>query len=208
MNLHSPSGPERARGLWSLAWTLAVVSLGLTIVGAFWLRLWILGLVIGAVALVVGLVAARREGDRSLFTAPAVAAGALAVLVAVAVAGVSIFGAIVRGDAGPPHEELHVELMVRADGDFTVTHTEPPVEGASKATIVEIDATDEFEESFVTRLSDIQFFAAIAQNNIGPQSISCEIRINGTTVVDRTEAGRFIDCSSDLQNLYLEQVSE
>lgn len=207
MNIQSRDGRERAQGLRTIAWTLAIVSLGLTVVGVFWLRLWILGVVVGAAALVIGIVAVRRDGGRP-FTAPVVICGALAVAVAVAVALASIIGALVRAEAGPPNDEIRVELVVRADGDFTVTHTEPPADGSTRASVVEVDAVDEFEASFVARLSDIQFFAAIAQNNIGPQTISCEIRINGETVVDRSENSRFIDCSSDLQELHREQSSK
>src|SRR5690606_12183870 len=85
MTTHSKDGRERARGLHSIAWLIAIASIGLTVVGVFWLRLWILGLVVGVIALIVGLVVLRRERGRP-FTAPLVVCGALAVALAVAVA--------------------------------------------------------------------------------------------------------------------------
>ncbi|MGO1802357.1 MAG: hypothetical protein ACTHZW_07035 [Microbacteriaceae bacterium] len=191
-----------------IGWSLAIASLTFSAVGVFWLRLWILGLVVGVAALVVSVVAVRRRGNRPSFADPLVVVSALALAVPIVIAVITIIGSLTRLDTGPPRDELQVEIRVQAEGDFTVTYTEPPASGASQATVAEVAATDEFEESYTTRLSEIQFFAAIAPNNIGPQSISCEILINGTTVVDQTEEGRFIDCSSDLQELYRELTSK
>jgi len=192
----------RHSNLRRIAWSLAVVSLMLSIIGVLWLRLWIPGLVIGGAALMVSFLAVRQQGERPSLAQPVVVVGALALAVPIVIAVISIIGALTRTDAGPPREELQVELRVHADGDFTVTYTEPRADGAAKAAVAEVAATDEFETSFTTRLDGIQFVAAVTPNNIGPQTIRCEIVINGESIVDESVDERYIDCSSDLQDLH------
>lgn len=192
---------RRAGGLARTAVVLAVVALALSIVGVFWLRLWTLGLVLGAVSLVVGIVAARREGRRPLLAQGVVLLGAAALIVPAVIAAAAFAGWVSRSETVPQREEREIELRAYADGDFTVTHTVPPAAGETTTTIAEIDVTDEFETSLTADLDRVQFFAVISQSNAGPQTIRCEIRIDGDVVLERTGDRRFVDCSADLQDI-------
>jgi hypothetical protein len=184
-------------------WILGGLSLLLSIVGLFWLRLWIPGMVLGVVAFVLSLVAARRAGRRPVFADAGVMFASLALALPLVIALVTLAGAVAQ-TGSIPRETLQVELRVRAEGDFTVSYTEPVEPGASTATTATVEATDEFEKSYTTDQNTIQFFAAIVQDNIGPQEITCTITVNGEVVLENTGDKRYVDCTAELQKLAVE----
>ncbi|MFG6502478.1 hypothetical protein [Microbacterium sp. P05] len=193
-------------GLARAAWVLAGAAILLSILGVFWLRLWIPGLLLGVVALVLAIVAARRAGRTPLFATPVVLVAALAFVLPAVIAVAALGGWIGGIDAGPAREELQVELRVQAEGDFSVSYTQPPADGDSATTITDVDATDEFETSFMAEFNSFQLQAVIAQSNLGPQEISCEVIVNDVVLVERAGDRRYVDCSADLQDLYREHL--
>ena len=195
--------PERRRrqNMRAAVWTLAILSLALSLVGIAVLRLWIPGFILGIVALVLSVRASRSQRGASTFGQPHFLVSLLAVIVPVVILAVSLVGMIGRENSGTQPKELAVELVAQADGDFTVTHTVPAAPGADKATAETVDATDEFSVSFSSDLSSIQFNAAIVQSNLGTQEITCLIKIDGEVVLENTSDRRFVDCSTDLQTL-------
>lgn len=200
---HQPpaAANPRGEGLARTAGVIGVVSLALTLVGVFWLRLWALGLVLGAVSLVVAIVAARRAGRTPLLTQGSVVLGTAALAVPAVIAAATLAGWVSRIETVPREQPLEVELRAYAEGDFTVTHTVPPAEGETTTTLTEVDVTNEFETSFTSGLDRVQFFAVVSQRNAGTQTIRCEIVIDGDVVVERIGDRRFVDCSAELQDL-------
>lgn len=192
---------RRLRNTRITAWTLAVVSLALSVVGIVLLRLWIPGLVLGIVALVISLRRSGLGGATPTLAQPHFLMSLLAVIVPVIILAVSLGGMVGRGNSATQAKELAVELVAQADGDFTVTHTVPAIPGADKATAETVDATDEFSVTFRSDLSSIQFNAGIVQSNLGTQEVTCLIKIDGEVVLERTSDRRFVDCSTDLQTL-------
>ncbi len=201
-NVPSPQqGRKPSRTPSSIAWILLGASLVLSIVGVFWLRLWVPGLVLGIAAFAMGIIAARRAGKSPLYTDARVLLSVIAMVMPAVIALTTIAGGMAQSDVAPPRADLQIELRVHADGDFTVSYTEPVRAGASKATVATVEATDEFTTSFTTNLNAFQFHAGIAQNNLGPQLISCAVEVNGVVVLERTGDQRYVDCSADLQEL-------
>ncbi|WP_449283330.1 hypothetical protein [Leucobacter sp.] len=198
--------PPAASALSIVAWVMIAVSLVATLTGLFWARLWLVGLVIAVVAFVLSIVVARRGRRGSVFADARVLVSLVALVLPIAIAIASLLGWAGRMGASPAAEELHIELHAEAEGDFTVTYSEPLAAGAVKSTTVEADASDSFEVAFSGTNSEIRFQAGISPHNIGPQTVSCGIRINGRTVMERTEEDRFVDCSANLQELYREQI--
>lgn len=198
--------PPAASALAIAAWALIAVSLLTTVVGLFWARLWLVGLVVAIAAFVVSVVVARRGRRGPVIIDARVLMSLVALLLPIAIAIASLLGWAGRMGTGPSAEELSIELRAEAEGDFTVTYSEPLAAGAVKSTTVEADASDSFEVAFSGTNSEIRFQAGISPHNIGPQAVSCEIRINGRTVMERTEEDRFVDCSANLQELYREQI--
>lgn len=131
--------------------------------------------------------------------------GALIILV-LSVAAVSLGVWSIRNAAVDAPEKLQVELTARAEGAFSVNFTEPFEQGDVKASMAQVNATDTFDFAFTGQNSDIDFQASIAQSNIGPQQIICEIKINDQIVLQRQGDQRYVDCSANLQDLYREHM--
>jgi hypothetical protein len=131
--------------------------------------------------------------------------GSVIVLVLV-IAAVTIGVGIMRNAAGDAPEKLHVELIARAEGEFSVTYTEPLEQGAATTSTTQVNTTDTFGFEFTGQNSDIRFQASISQSNIGPQQIICEIKINDEIVLQRQGDQRYVDCSANLQDLYREHM--
>lgn len=213
MTLREPE-PSRVAGrplgaptLSIVIWMMIAVSLGASVIGLFWLRLWIAGLIIGIGALALSLYVALRVRRRPAFADARVLTSVVAVILPIVIALVSITSANGHRSANPSVAELQIELTVEAEGDFTVTYSEPLVPGAEKTSPIEADATDRFDVSFSGSNSEIQFMAVISQSNIGPQWIDCEIKINGRSVLQRTGEQRFVDCSANVQELHRDQIA-
>ncbi|WP_156316604.1 hypothetical protein [Leucobacter japonicus] len=143
--------------------------------------------------------ARRRPRTRS------VVMGALIVVV-LSVAAVSLGVWSIRNAAVDGPEKLKVELTARAEGAFSVNFTEPFEQGDVKASMAQVNATDTFDFEFTGQNSEIQFEASIAQSNIGPQQIICQIKINDQIVLKRQGDQRYVDCSANLQDLFREHI--
>lgn len=178
-----------------LVFALAASSIVVTIIGAFWMRLWVLGLVIGVIALVVALRADRRSRR-----GPGVVVSVIAVALAVAVGASGVVSGLRRAGPAVPSadaQEIDVRMQVEAEGAFEVSHTEPGDDGSG--TIVQTESVDRLDVTWSGSLDEVQLVANIAQDNIGPQVISCRIWVDGALAVDRTGDARFVDCSAALQ---------
>jgi hypothetical protein len=182
-------------------WVLAGFSLLLTVADILWARLYVPAFVVGAAALVVSVVVSRRGRSRPFSWSARTLVSAIAAVLPVLIVG-TMFAAIgVRQATLPQPETLDVDLRVVADGDFTLTYT-------GDVDTVDAEASDDFETSFTTRYNSMQLFIVLAPENLGPNTIRCEISINGTLVVERSTEDRHLDCTSDLQDLHHDSLEE
>lgn len=179
------------------AWICIAISIITTAIGLFWMRLWMVGIVMAGVAIifvVLGWRASRRA--RPVLIASICA---LAFALAPLVAAVSTL-ATRSGPVDLPVQE--VALEVRATGAFTVIHTTPPLPGQTVLGVQTEHATDTFDVAYTTDMSRMQFFIALDGANNTSAPVRCVVTVNGVEVVDKTATERTLDCSLDLHDLH------
>lgn len=180
---------------------LALFSLALSVVGIFTLRLWLLGWVVGVVALVMGLVWVNRESVRGEFPRMAVALSSAATVLPLIIAGVTFAGAVSNYLDRPERVRQNVEFLVEADANFRVTHTVPAEPGQDVLGLLRTEESNDYSYSFETDIGTVQFIAGILPSSLGVQEITCSIKIDGNVVLTRTSDRRYVDCSANLQEL-------
>lgn len=198
----SPPAPQRGGGTARAAWILAALSLGLTLIGLFWMRLWLLGIVVGVAAVIVAIVAVSRppRAWRALM-----ASGA-ALLLALVPLGIALTALAVRGFS-PERPTIDVVLHAEMIGPFTVQRTLPPEPGTNHAGVATEEFTDQFDATYSTHLDQAQFFIAATGTNREATGARCTVTINGVIVLTKSVPDRMLDCSFDPQALYDELVA-
>lgn len=182
-------------------WVLALLSLALTLVGIFYLRLWLAGWIIGVVALVMSIVWAVRSPARGKFPRSAVYLSIAATVLPLGIAVITLVGSLDNSSERPERIQQEVEFLVEAEGEFNVGHTVPAEPGSDVAGVLITEGSDSYSFSFNSDMGPMDFSAYILQSNLGVQEITCSIKINGEVVLTRTGDSRFVDCSSNLQEL-------
>lgn len=199
----SPPAPQRGGGTARAAWILAALSLGLTLIGLFWMRLWLLGIVVGVAAVIVAIVAVSRppRAWRAL-----IASGA-ALLLALVPLGIALTALAVRGFS-PERPTIDVVLHAEMIGPFTVQRTLPPEPGTNYAEAETAQASDDYEVAYSTPSSNhSKFFIAATGTNREATGARCTVTINGVIVLTKSVPDRMLDCSFDPQALYDELVA-